>query len=324
MKNSLINEQINIFLRHSDEFTYSNNDVDLNNHFDIFFAIYSQVLTIFFCCFYSVTKSKTKTKLYFKVLGTEHEQTFLCLLRHLLRIDNSNKISNVIWEVIEKLVCRATLLEDENNIVIGGNALERYTDEKFKNLLNDLNKEMQNQPIPPTPPPPPPPPLPTFLKIPPPPPPFLSYIQNDTNSTNIINKSDTITQKTTTTSTTISSNNFNTNSTNLSLNQTESDENIVLPQQCVPKANSKMKQLIWSKIHPNRILGRQNLWTKFKNRYEEQISTESDKNSAYFQEIEEYFKTSENPRAESQCKDPNLRENKIWNSSEKVKSKILN
>ena len=196
MKNSLINEQINIFLRHSDEFTYSNNDVDLNNHFDIFFAIYSQVLTIFFC-FYSVTKSKTKTKtkFYFKVLGTEHEQTFLCLLRHLLRIDNSNKISNIIWEVIEKLVCRATLLEDENNIVIGGNALERYTDEKFKNLLNDLNKEMQNQLIPPTPPPPPPPPLPTFLKIPPPPPPFLSYIQNDTNSTNIINKSDTITQK---------------------------------------------------------------------------------------------------------------------------------
>ena len=43
LKNSLINDQINIFLRHSDEFTYSNNDVDLNNHFDIFFAIYSQV-----------------------------------------------------------------------------------------------------------------------------------------------------------------------------------------------------------------------------------------------------------------------------------------
>ena len=43
LKNSLINDQINIFLRHSDEFTYSNIDVDLNNHFDIFFAIYSQV-----------------------------------------------------------------------------------------------------------------------------------------------------------------------------------------------------------------------------------------------------------------------------------------
>jgi len=230
--------------------------------------------------------------------------------------------------VIEKLVCRATLLEDENKIVLGGSALERYTDEKFKNLLNDLNKEMHQQQhsilptCPPPPPPPPPPPLPTFLKIPPPPPPFLSFIQNDTNknSTSKFNNNKSTTPPTTTTITnpaTINNNNLNKNSTNV--NQIESDENIVLPQQCVPKANAKMKQLIWSKIHPNRILGRQNLWTKFKNRYEEQISTECDENLNYFQEIEEYFKTSENPRAESQCKDPNLRENKIWNSSEKVK-----
>lgn len=41
MKSSIISEEINLFLRHSDEFT--TNDVDLNNHFDIFFAIYSQV-----------------------------------------------------------------------------------------------------------------------------------------------------------------------------------------------------------------------------------------------------------------------------------------
>jgi hypothetical protein len=97
-----------------------------------------------------------------------------------------------------------------------------------------------------------------------------------------------------------------------------------LPQQCVPKPSMKMKSLIWSKIHPNRIIGKQSLWTKFKSQYEQNglLDYDTDCTSVeslnYFQEIEEFFKTSENPRAESQCKEPNLRETKLWNSSEKI------
>ena len=96
-----------------------------------------------------------------------------------------------------------------------------------------------------------------------------------------------------------------------------------LPQQCVPKAQSKMKQFIWSKIQQDRIVGKQSIWTKFKSNYalnEFYCETNSgaDRDEGFFHEIEDFFKTSENPRAESQYKDPNLKETKVWNSSEKI------
>ncbi|KAI8495404.1 FH2 domain-containing protein 1 [Branchiostoma belcheri] len=39
--------------------------------------------------------------------------SFLAILQHLLRLDKKHPISNVIWEILEKLVHRATLLEHE-------------------------------------------------------------------------------------------------------------------------------------------------------------------------------------------------------------------
>ena len=243
-------------------------------------------------------------------------------------------------------MCRATLFDGEEHVL--GGALERYTDEKFKNLLQDTeqsgsnNKDTSNltksasimQPIQhssisapasSTPPPPPPPPPPFLINFgsmppppPPPPPPFLPFNFSDSNNQVSLNINKNTDKKSSIEN--LGNNNMNTsnrnNNTNSGTNQ--ADQENKLPQQCVPKASSKMKQLIWSKIHPNRILGKQNLWTKFKSRFEEQSTTEAEKSVAYFQEIEEYFKTSENPRAESQYKDPNLKETKIWNSSEKV------
>ena len=47
-------------------------------------------------------------------------------------------MTSVIWEVIEKLVCRATVL-DRDEFTIGG-TLERYTQEKFKNILFETQK----------------------------------------------------------------------------------------------------------------------------------------------------------------------------------------
>jgi hypothetical protein len=123
-------------------------DVDLNNHFDIFNAICSQVL------------------------HTQNAALFISTLRHLLKIDGTNKLSTFIWEVIEKLVCRATLLDREEHTL--SDALERYTEEKFKNLMG----LMSTKPFSPSPcpspslsPPPPAPPLPATIPTPPPPPP---------------------------------------------------------------------------------------------------------------------------------------------------------
>ena len=72
-------------------------------------------------------------------MGTPHENTFLCILRHFLRLDNTNKMTSVIWEVIEKLICRATVL-DRDEFKIEG-TLERYTQEKFMNKLFETKKQ---------------------------------------------------------------------------------------------------------------------------------------------------------------------------------------
>lgn len=76
-----------------------------------------------------------------------------------------------------------------------------------------------------------------------------------------------------------------------------------------------MKQVIWSKIQPNKVIGKENIWTKYCEIFDS--NDKSDSNS-FFQEIEELFKTRENPRAESYSKDLNLKEAKIWHSSEKI------
>lgn len=204
-------------------------------------------------------------------MNTSHEFTFLCILRNLLRLDNSNKTSGLKWEIIEKLVCRATCLDREENFISTG-SLERYAEEKFKNffettLINTKNIEKRILDAKSVPPPPPPPPLPPQL--------------------------------------------FNNQPTQFVSSQTiENCLNSKLPQQRVPKPSNKMRQLTWSKIPPNRIVGKENLWTKYLN--EEIVERE---NLTFFQEIEELFKTNDY----SQTKDLSLlKETKLWNSSDKI------
>jgi hypothetical protein len=111
----------------------------------------------------------------------------------------------------------------------------------------------------------------------------------------------------------------------ISPNPTNSDEEKLLPQQCVPKPTNKMKQIIWSKIHPNRIIGQQNMWTKFKCEHENQKTLDRngivEENPNYFHEIEEYFKLNEIvPKSEVElAKEANFKETKSWNNHEKVK-----
>jgi inverted formin-2 len=83
-----------------------------------------------------------------------------------------------------------------------------------------------------------------------------------------------------------------------------------------------MKQLTWSKIPPQRIIGKQNLWTKFYSLSREPLVydeySSSRESIQYFNAIEDYFKTSDNPNAEATRKDPNLKEHKMWTSNEKI------
>ena len=65
--------------------------VDLNSHLDVFNSI-------------------LKT-----VMETPQEIPFLSILQHLLRIDPKEPVSDLIWDTAERLVHRATLLENKDD-----------------------------------------------------------------------------------------------------------------------------------------------------------------------------------------------------------------
>ncbi|GIX67120.1 inverted formin-2 [Caerostris extrusa] len=86
--------QLDIFDEHrlSDECQSTGpNGVDLNSHQDVFYAILRQVAE------------------------TPQEIPFLNILQHLLRVDTSLPISDIIWDTAEKLVHRATLCETKED-----------------------------------------------------------------------------------------------------------------------------------------------------------------------------------------------------------------
>ncbi|XP_076352422.1 uncharacterized protein LOC143247809 [Tachypleus tridentatus] len=86
--------QLDVFeeQRYTDEGQLTGPDgVDLNSHLDVFYAILRQVAE------------------------TPQEIPFLHILQHLLRVDSSQPISDVIWDTAERLVHRATLLESKED-----------------------------------------------------------------------------------------------------------------------------------------------------------------------------------------------------------------
>jgi hypothetical protein len=102
--------------------------------------------------------------------------------------------------------------------------------------------------------------------------------------------------------------------------------NIVkLPQQCVPKGNLKMKQLTWSKIPSNRIVGKQNIWTKYIKKFEQPTEIyEEDailqESMTYFKTVEDFFKLNEIHSKDESKKDNQGLKDKTWHSAEKVYS----
>ena len=114
----------------------------------------------------------------------------------------------------------------------------------------------------------------------------------------------------------------------------------------MPKPSRKLRPLAWSKVNPSRVIGKQNVWTKFQSGSlsalaatptEAQLSSSNTDN--YFRQIEELFMSSSSSSASAtaaansssrggadsfntssnQAKDLTFRETtKNWHNSEKV------
>ncbi len=141
--------QLDVFdeQRESDEaHTDGPHGVDLTSHLDVFYSIYNQVT------------------------DTPQEIPFLNILQHLLRIDNKEPISDMIWDTAERLMHRATLLENkEDSVRLLQAPSQRKSLCRMKSEVG-LRKQSSDATTAGAPPPPPPPP-PGGAPPPPPPPP---------------------------------------------------------------------------------------------------------------------------------------------------------
>uniref|UniRef100_A0A182JXA0 FH2 domain-containing protein n=1 Tax=Anopheles christyi TaxID=43041 RepID=A0A182JXA0_9DIPT len=226
-----------------------------------------------------------------KVAGTPQATPFLSILQHLLQIDPKEQISDIVWDTAETLVHRATLLEDKEasarllrapsvqkfftcphcrGDLSGGPARRPSIGSSLQHSPSTTFNPLSAQPPPPppppsqcaaapppppppgggpAPPPPPPPPLAGGRAPPPPPPPMaggppppappappaLNLLSAQANTNGSLARSKT------------------------------PDEQIVivkpLPQQETPVPRAKMKTINWNKIPPQRVLGKQNIWS---------------------------------------------------------------
>ncbi|XP_044263150.1 inverted formin-2 isoform X2 [Tribolium madens] len=190
--------------------------VDLNSPLDVFYAILKQVAE------------------------TPQEIPFLSILQHLLRIDPKEAVSDIIWDTAERLVHRATLLEnreDAARLLRAPSAQSKFfchchlRSESSPTRRQSLNTPQSPTPAPmgqPLPPPPPPPPnIPAPPSIPPPipAPPLKPAMPNPPPP-----ECDSVIEK--------------------------------LPQQEIPAPKIKMKTFNWNKIPNNKVIGKNNIWTQ--------------------------------------------------------------
>ncbi|KAI4458733.1 inverted formin-2 [Holotrichia oblita] len=203
--------------------------VDLNSPLDVFYAILRQVVE------------------------TPQEIPFLSILQHLLRIDPKEAISDIIWDTAERLVHRATLVENKEDAVriLRTPSVQskffchcQHRSESSPSRKQSLSSPLSNPlspqstipPPPPigatVPPPPPPPNIPSPPNIPPPvpvppPPMHMSRMHHPQVTPMEVEPS---MQK--------------------------------LPQQEIPQPKTKMKTINWHKIPNNKVIGKNNIWTQ--------------------------------------------------------------
>lgn len=207
---------------------------------------------------------------------TPQEVPFLSILQHLLRIDPKERVSDVVWDTTEKLVHRATLLENHEDSVrlLRTTMVQKFT---CPNCRSDATSPTRKPnatiapppppppvPIPPPPPlhggkvggsvaaggaPPPPPPPMTMCNGPPAPPPIPGAPPAPPPAGHLLSAKNSMPAR--------------------SLTPEPRLNDVLLPQQDTPAPKAKMKTLNWGKIPPHKVIGKQNLWTIVANNHQD-------------------------------------------------------
>lgn len=205
-----------------------------------------------------------------QVADTPHEIPFLNILQHLLRIDSKEPISDTIWDTLDILVHRTTLIEekaDSERILrsqkfscphcrsdvasprklslphTNSSPVTLTTNQSTTTVIGAASLHNNVPPPPPLPPllqvsssssqqnnvPPVPPPIPK-IPNPPLPPPSNNLTIND-------------------------------KSCRPKTPEIHSEALKPLPQQETPTPRAKMKTINWNKIPPNKVIGKNNIWS---------------------------------------------------------------
>lgn len=181
---------------------------------------------------------------------TPQEIPFLSILQHLLRIDPKEPVSDIIWDTAERLVHRATLLENRDDAArllrTPSNQSKLFCQCQHRLELSPSRKQsLSATPLSPQPGGPPPPPPPMGLPLPPPPPPPPN-IPPPPNQAPPAPRPPPPMQKST--------------NTPPPMENEAVDEK--LPQQEIPAPKIKMKTINWNKIPNNKVVGKNNIWTQ--------------------------------------------------------------
>lgn len=174
---------------------------------------------------------------YFQVNDSPQELSFLTSLQHMLKIDPSDSNSELIWQTVEKLLCKATLIESTEDaqklLMASQRKREKSVDgpctcschhgERARVLSprrtnnTPLPELTSNESVSTKDAPPPPPGGPAGIPPPPPPPGGARF--------------------------------------------PSATPQVKLPQQNVPKPKAKMRTLQWSKISASKVMsGKPNIW----------------------------------------------------------------
>lgn len=228
-----------------------------------------------------------------QVADTPQEIPFLNILQHLLSIEPKDAISDIIWDTAETLVHRATLLEnrEDSTRLLRAPSVQKFSCPHCRIDITSPNRKLSlphnltsvtlttqqshagaipvAPPLPGNVPQAPPPPPSAgkarnlysclwqliqydVLSLPtapiPPPPPMISNNSKVPNPPacppppNLLNAPNEVTRPKTP-------------------HETTSDSLKPLPQQETPTPRSKMKTINWNKIPPNKVVGKNNIWS---------------------------------------------------------------
>lgn len=183
---------------------------------------------------------------------TPQEIPFLSILQHLLRIDPKDAISDIIWDTAETLTHRATLLEktEDSARLLRAPSIQKFscphcTISPAGRKQSIISAQTIGSGVPAAPIPPPPPPMMAVGKIPVPPPMMGTKIpacppcppgpQSSLSVPDLVNRPKTP--------------------------DSTSESFKPLPQQEIPTPRTKMKTINWNKIPPNKVVGKNNIWS---------------------------------------------------------------